>query len=414
MYLTRNNFKDGKVGKNDNQIILLKLYKSNFVNNEWQNATELPFNSNQYSTAHPALSEDEKTLYFASDMPGTFGASDLYKVSINEDGSFGTPINLGASINTPGRETFPFVSDENEIYFASDGHPGLGGLDIFVAKISKDGIFKNIQNIGRPLNSEKDDFAFFMDSKTRIGYFTSNRSGGKGFDDIYKFTELRKLFCEQVLTGTVTDSDTNLPIIDAEVTLFDGDMAKIKTVITDANGSYNFGKVDCDLNFFVRANKTEYQTDELSFKTQKITGNSYFPMIIKKRRVKIEIGIDLANNKFLDIPSIHFDLDKFFIRQDAAFELEKVIALMKSYPTLKIDIRSHTDSRQTAKYNEILSENRAKSTMEWLIKNGISADRLTAKGFGESQLFNQCADGIKCSEKEHEANRRSEFIVISM
>ena len=414
MYFTRNNFKDGKVRKNDNQIILLKLYKANFVNSQWQNATELPFDSDQYSTAHPTLSADEKTLYFASDMPGTFGESDLYKVDIKEDGSFGTPVNLGASINTPGRETFPFVTDENEIYFASDGHLGLGGLDVFVAKIPENGLFKNIQNIGRPINSGKDDFAFFIDTKTRTGYFTSNREGGKGLDDIYKFTELRKLFCEQILSGKVTDSETNLPIANAKVTLFDADMTKVKTENTDANGNYNFGTVDCDFKFFVRADKAEYETIELSFKTQKMTEKSCFPLVLKKRFVKIETGIDLANKKFLDIASIHFDLDKFFIRQDAAFELEKVLFLMNEYPTLKIDIRAHTDSRQTAKYNQILSENRAKSTMEWLVQNGINAERLSAKGYGESQLINHCADNVKCTEAEHEVNRRSEFIVVSM
>lgn len=414
MYLTRNNFKDGKVGKNDNQIILLKLYQSKFVNNKWQNATELPFNSNQYSTAHPALSADEKTLYFASDMPGSFGASDLYKVAINEDGTFGTPINLGASINTPGRETFPFVSDDNDIYFASDGHPGLGGLDVFVAKIPQDGVFKNIQNVGRPINSEKDDFAYYLITKTQMGYFTSNRLGGQGFDDIYKFTELHKLTCEQVLTGIVADSDTNLPIANVEVTLFDSNGAIMKTVNTDANGNYNFGSIDCDLKLFIRASKTEYETNELSVKTGKMSGNKNLPFMLKKRFVKIEIGNDLANKNLLDIPIIHFDLDQFFIREDAAFELEKIIALMKLYPALKIDIRSHTDSRQTAKYNLLLSENRAKSTMEWMIKNGINAERLTAKGYGESQLLNSCSDGVKCTEAEHEVNRRSEFIVVSM
>jgi outer membrane protein OmpA-like peptidoglycan-associated protein len=253
-----------------------------------------------------------------------------------------------------------------------------------------------------------------MDTKMRTGYFTSNRAGGNGFDDIYKFTELRKLFCEQVLSGTVTDSETNLPIAEAEVTFFDADMAQVKTLNTDINGNYNFGTVDCDFKFFVRANKTEYETNELSLKTQKMSGNSYFPMELKKRFVKIKAGIDLANKIFLDLASIHFDLDKFFIRQDAAFELEKVLVLMNAYPTLKIDIRSHTDSRQSAKYNQILSENRAKSTMEWLIQNGISADRLMAKGYGESQLMNLCEDGVKCTEAEHEVNRRSEFIVVTM
>lgn len=414
MYFTRNNFKDGKIGKNKNEVITLKLYKANLVNNQWTNITELPFDNDQYSTAHPALSADEKTLYFASDMPGTFGESDLYKAEIKEDGSYGTPINLGDSINTPGRETFPFVTDENEIYFASDGHPGLGGLDVFVAEIPQDGVFKNIQNLGQPLNSGNDDFAYLIDTKTRTGYFTSNRNGGKGYDDIYKFTELRKLNCEQALTGIVTDLETNLPVADVQITLFDADMTKIKTVSTDANGKYDFDKIECDQKYYVRADKVDYETNELPFTSVKITENIYFPLLLKKRLVKIEEGTDLAGKKFLDIPIIYFNLDKSVVRKDATFELEKIIAMMNQYPKMKVDVRCHTDSRQTDEYNMKLSERRAKSTIAWLVKNGIDTTRLTSHGYGESKLINKCTDGIKCTEEEHQANRRSEFIIVSM
>ena len=143
-------------------------------------------------------------------MPGTLGQSDLFKVSINLDGSYGRPENLGATINTEGRETFPFVSDENELYFASDGHPGLGGLDIYVSKIEKDNTFGEAQNVGAPVNGQQDDFAFMIDSKSRNGFFSSNREGGKGYDDIYKFTETRKLSCEQELTGIITDQENGI------------------------------------------------------------------------------------------------------------------------------------------------------------------------------------------------------------
>jgi hypothetical protein len=188
MYFTRNNYLYGKKGTDSKKITLLKLYKSNFENDKWEDATELPFNSDQYSTAHSALSSDNKTLYFASDMPGTFGQSDLFKVTINSDGSFGTPENLGPTINTEGRETFPFVSDDNELFFASDGQPGLGGLDVYVSKIGKDNSFNEVQNVGAPINSTQDDFAFIIDGKSRNGFFSSNREGGLGFDDIYKLT----------------------------------------------------------------------------------------------------------------------------------------------------------------------------------------------------------------------------------
>ena len=266
--------------------------------------------------------------------------------------------------------------------------------------------------MGQPLNSGKDDFAYIIDTKTRTGYFTSNREGGKGYDDIYKFTELRKLYCEQALTGIITDSETNMPVADSQITLFDADMTKIKTVNTDANGIYDLGTVECDKKYYVRADKVDYETNELPFTTPKIAGNTYFPILIKKRLIKIEEGIDLADKKFLDIPLIYFNLDKSFIRKDAAFELEKILALMNQYPNIKVDVRSHTDSRQTDDYNMKLSERRAKSTIGWLVKNGIDPSRLTGRGYGESQLINKCSDGIKCSEAEHQMNRRSQFIVV--
>ena len=203
----------------------------------------LPFTSDNFSTAHPALSFDEKTLYFASDMPGTLGQSDLFKVQIHKDGTFGKPENLGNKINTEGRETFPFVN-EKELYFASDGHLGLGGLDVFVAKIDENGSFGMIKNIGSPLNSSKDDFGFFMNSETRTGYFTSNRNGGKGNDDIYQFKEIKKLDCEQQLVGIVTDFNTKISIATAKVTLSNAQFQVIKIIYSDENGQFKFD-VEC-------------------------------------------------------------------------------------------------------------------------------------------------------------------------
>ncbi|MDI6051137.1 hypothetical protein QLS31_15015 [Flavobacterium sp. XS2P24] len=178
MYFTRNNFLNGIKGKDDKKVNLLKLYKVSYMQGKWTNIVELPFNSDQYSVAHPALSNDEKKLYFASDMPGTLGQSDLFCASINSDGSFGKPENLGASINTEGRKTFPFISGDNEFYFASDGHPGLGGLDVFVSTIINDSTFDEVQNIGAPMKAKQDDFAFILDIKNRTGFFSSNRDGG--------------------------------------------------------------------------------------------------------------------------------------------------------------------------------------------------------------------------------------------
>jgi outer membrane protein OmpA-like peptidoglycan-associated protein/tetratricopeptide (TPR) repeat protein len=411
MYFTRNNYLDGKKGEDSKKITLLKLYKSTFENDKWSDATELSFNSNQYSTAHPMLNLDDKILYFVSDMPGTIGQSDLFKVAINEDGSFGNPENLGETINTEGRETFPFISDDNELYFASDGRPGLGGLDIYVSKIEKSNTFSDVQNVGSPINGPQDDFAFMIDSKSRNGFFSSNRDGGKGFDDIYKFTETRKLDCQQKLAGIVTDQEERTALANVKVSLFDEKFQFVKENITDDKGQYSF-YVECGKTYYVRAEKLDFETKESIVVIAKATGITELSLAIDKRIKPIGVGTDLA--KTVDIPIIYFDLDKWNIRPDAAFQLEKIVEVMKQFAEMKIDVRSHTDSRQTAQYNLNLSNKRAKSTAEWLLKKGIESSRLTGKGYGEAQLINKCSDGVKCTEAEHQANRRSEFIIVLM
>lgn len=411
MYFTRNNYLDGKQGKDKQQVTLLKLYKATLVEGQWKNVMELPFNSNQYSIAHPALSIDDKTLYFASNMPGTLGQSDLFKVTINDDGTYSVPENLGNSINTEGRETFPFISDDNELYFASDGRPGLGGLDIYVAKIEISNSFSEVQNVGSPVNSSYDDFALLIDSKSRNGFFTSNRVGGKGYDDIYKFTEIRKLSCEQNLTGIVTDMQTAAILAGAKVSLFDEKFQLLKECIADDKGHYNF-EIECAKKYYVRAEKQGYEGKEENISIAKTTGTTDLSLDLEQRIKPIGVGTDLA--KTLDIPIVYFDLDKSAIRKDAAFELEKIVVVMNQYPNMKIDVRSHTDSRQSKQYNDELSDKRAKSTINWLIERGINPARLTGKGYGETQLVNLCSDGVKCTEAQHQLNRRSEFIIISM
>ena len=411
MYFTRNNYLDGKKGKDGNKITLIKIYKASLENDKWTNITELPFDSNNYSTAHPALSPDGKTLYFASDMPGTLGQSDLFKVKINDDGTFGIPENLGNKINTEGRETFPFVNDENEIYFASDGHPGLGGLDVFVSKINPDGTLSEVQNVGENVNSPKDDFAYFIDTKSRRGFFSSNREGGQGYDDIYKFLETKRLTCEQLLYGEITDLNTAELLADAKVTLYDSQFNWISTTTADAKANYSF-TVECGKTYNVRAEKTEYTTKEQKITIANDKGKTYLPIALEKEKCKVTIGDDLG--KCFGIKMIYFDLDKSNIRAEAALDLEKILDVLNQNPTMKLDIRSHTDSRQTFKYNEALSDRRAKATINWLIKNGVNSSRLTGKGYGETQLVNKCADGVKCTEEEHQLNRRSEFIITAL
>lgn len=411
VYFTRNNYLNGKKRTNEADVILLKLYKAEKVNGKWTNISELPFNSNEYNTAHPALSPDDKTLYFASDMPGTRGLSDIFKVAINEDGTYGTPENLGDQINTEGRETFPFVSQNNEFYLASDGHLGLGGLDVFVFKIKEDGTYSTILNVGAPVNSPSDDFSYIIDDATRVGFFTSNREGGKGYDDIYKFKEEVPLpfNCNQTVTGTVVDEETNDMIPNAMVRLFDENMNQVNETFADENGVYNFEDLDCDTKYFVRVDSKDFETIETPIHTEAKPGKLIVDTVLPKKIKKVTTGDDLA--KTFNIKIIYFDLDKSNIRKDAAKDLAKIVEVMKENPTMKIDVRSHTDSRQTNEYNQKLSDLRAKSTIAWMVKNGIDASRLTGRGYGESQLVNKCADGVECSEEEHQANRRSEFII---
>ncbi len=411
VYFTRNNYNKGKRGKNSDKVTLLKIYKANLENGKWVNVMELPFTSDNYSTAHPALSADDKTLYFASDMPGTFGQSDLFKVAINADGSFGTPENLGKQVNTEGRETFPYVTDENELYFASDGQLGLGGLDVFVTQINKDGSYGEIKNVGTPVNGPKDDFAFIIDTKTRFGFFSSNRDGGKGYDDIYKFQETRQLKCEQLLSGRITDKETGLPIANARLTLSDASFKVIKTIYADHEGKYSFD-VECGNVYYVKAESKDYTPNELKAIIPKESGETDLSIELDKPVKQITVGTDLA--KTFGIKIIYFDLDKWNIRPDAAIDLAKIVDVMKQYPNMKVDVRSHTDSRQTHKYNQKLSDRRAKSTIDWMIQDGVAKERITGKGYGETQLVNKCADGVECTEQEHQQNRRSEFIITAM
>lgn|SRR5690554_1748882 len=411
VYFTRHNYLK-KRGYDSDKTTHLKVYRAVLEDGKWKHITELPFNNNQYSVAHPALSLDEKILYFASDMPGGFGGSDIWKVSINDDGSFGTPENLGATVNTKGKETFPFISGENELYYSSNGKLGLGGLDVFVSKITDEG-YEEAVNVGSPVNGAWDDFAFYYDFEKRTGFFSSNRKDGQGLDDIYKFVETRPLIITQSIVGTITDADTGEPVPGAVVNLYDSKENLIGTTTTDENGKYAFGEDLVRGNTFyrIRAEAPGFNIDERSLTTGSVNGYvNVEDFVVKKTKISIVPGTDLA--KELNIPIIYFDFDKSNIRPDAAVELAKLLQVLEDYPELKIDIRSHTDSRGSHAYNEGLSDRRAKSTREWLISKGIEAERLTAKGYGETRLVNHCSDGVWCSKEDHQLNRRSEFIVV--
>ncbi len=418
MYFTRNNY-TGKRRKSDaNGTTKLKLYKASLKNDKWTDIRELPFNSDEYSVAHPALSADESRLYFASDMPGTEGLSDIYFVKVLGENTYGEPINLGKNINTEGRETFPFITEKGDLFFASDGHIGLGGLDVFVAKPSLKGKYKEPYNVGKPINSPDDDFSFILDEDDKIGYFTSNRLGGLGSDDIYAFQQIDDLItnCNQYLKGTVTDAETRALLPGARVTLFNEKLEKLTSTIADKNAKYQL-PIECDEKYVIRAEEGDYKPTELDFASSTVFEFEHNqPLQLRKgapiiNNIKTKVGDDLA--KVLQLNPIYFDFDKDFIRPDAAIELEKVIAVMKEYPKMDIDVRSHTDSRAPFAYNIDLSTRRNKNTIKYIVeKGGISRSRLTGRGYGEIELTNECSDGVDCTEEQHQLNRRSEFIIV--
>ncbi len=413
IYFTRNNFDERKLGRDQKGTTRLKIYRS-YKNAQggWTTPQSLPFNSDEYSVAHPALSPDEKTLYFSSDMPGGKGMSDLYQVAINSDGSFGEPISLGDRINTEGKETFPFISTENELYFSSDGHAGLGGLDVFVTHLDpKDKEESLVVNIGKPVNGPKDDFAFVINDTSKRGYFSSNRDGGKGGDDIYSFleTEDLKSFCEITIAGIVTDKDTNELLPGTKVSILDSDNNVVQSFVVGEDASYT-QLVKCETQYFVRAEKEEYTTEEVLVTTLSETQTMDTPLALEKKIKSADIGDDLA--KILALKRIYFDFDASYIRSDAAIELAKVIEVMKEYPQMKIEVRSHTDSHGSEKYNLYLSDKRAKATVKYMIGKDIAADRLVGKGYGETEPLNDCGDGSNCTKEEYQLNRRSEFIII--
>ncbi len=414
MYFTRNNYTNKKLRRDEEGTNNLKLYRSFRENGLWSVAEELPFNSNEYSVAHPALSPDGKTLYFASDMPGTKGLSDLWSVSINADGTFGTPKNLGENINTESRETFPFISKDGRLFFATDGHVGLGGLDVFVAQIEEDGSVGEAYNAGKPVNSSYDDFGLILNNDKGVGYFSSNRATGLGNDDVYGFTREKKLLtnCGQMITGITKDVKTDQILPMARVQLRDKQNNVITQTTSDVSGAYSFDGIGCDDTYVVRAEKENYDPAEAIIITDTEAGREIKRDLYLKPPVRVNIGDDL--NELLGLQPIYFDLDKSFIRPDAERELIKVIAFMEQFPNSKIDVRSHTDSRANDAYNMALSQRRNTATIDYIVNIGrISRSRLTGRGYGETQLTNRCSNGVNCSEGEHQLNRRSEFIIVA-
>ena len=409
IYYSTNIVKKNKLVIDETKTNNFQIVKGDIVNNKLENPQKVFFDSDDYSVGHPSLSEDGQWLFFASDMPGGIGETDLYYVKIAADGTMSSPVNLGAKINTIGNDLFPFFRN-GKLYFSSDGHYGWGDLDVYESKLLADGSFSDPVNLGAPINSNKDDFAFIIDSSDNYGYVSSNRAEGKGDDDIYSFTK-GKPICNQSISGMAIDRKTKLPLSDVAIMAYNSYSEILGETTTSYEGKYAI-EVPCGKVVKMIAAKPNYSSDEKTVETTKENGaeikdinfelSNYDDLVVKKKGVEK-----------VDVNPIYFDYDKFDITPMAVEELTKVVFIMKKFPNIRIKIESHTDARGKDSYNLKLSDNRAKSTRDYIISQDIDASRIeSAIGYGETRLINKCKNGVKCTEDEHLLNRRSDFIII--
>lgn len=395
--------------ENENQFF---LYTSKKEDGKWSEPVKLPFNNVDYSIGHPSLTDDGKTLYFSSDMPGGYGGSDLYK-STYEGNSWSQPINLGSSINTPGNEVFPHVDKDGKLYFSSEGHRTLGGLDVFVSE-QLAGVWSSPINLAYPLNSSRDDFAILVNEDDSTGFVSSNRSG---VDMVYEYQRIAATF---VLKGIAKKKADNLPIDDVTITLInftDGDTA---IYTTEENGTFRFSLLP-EKNYKVIGEKEGFFTLTEEFATDRSRMEKDIALSFEiDEIIASEEGTGSGNPKdgsataakVYEIGGIYYDYNKSDISPNAQPALDKLAKLLKDNPNVKIEVHSHADSRGSDDYNMNLSNRRAQSVVNYLVKAGVAKANLSSKGFGESQPVNKCIDGVECSEEEHQANRRSEFIVL--
>ncbi|NVJ88292.1 MAG: OmpA family protein [Flavobacteriaceae bacterium] len=400
MYFTRNNHLANQVKTDSLENVLLKIYKARYNGKRWVDIEELPFNSNQYNCAHPALSPDEDYLYFSSDMPGTKGESDLYRVSIS-DNTYGTPENLGAQINTLGRDTFPFITSENVLIFSSDYRKGQGGLDLYYTDLKSTN--KRVYTFSAPINSTSDDFGLVYKVSEGTGFMSSNRKEDNvGSDDIYELSGLTIPKLED-LTVMIKSKKGNDVIGNTSVSLSNENKSVLGT-ITAINNQVSLLDVDPSKEYNLQVNNENYQpyASSLKFKGTNTT------TIYLTEKAPPPAPVDLQ--ELLKLEIIYFDFDKHAIRSDAAIELAKIVEILNRYPVINLEIIGHTDSFGPTAYNERLSARRAASTKQWLVDRGISSDRITTIGYGEKQPINDC-ERNKCTKEQHNQNRRTEFLI---
>lgn len=393
MYFSSESFKEGefeKDKKNRLKMGQVYLYKAGKDGESWSNVKELPFNGKDYSCSNPSISKDGKTLYFSSNMPGGTGGYDIWKVAVNGDGSFGTPENMGTGINTEGNEGFPSVTDSDRLYFASDSRQGFGGLDVFYVDLNKGG---EARNVGAPVNTAKDDFAFSFNDTKKTGFFSSNRDGN---DNIYQAAPI----CATEIAVTVRDAKTGAPLSGSKVSILDEKRNIVETKTSDAGGKVAY-TTDCNRSFTIQATRDGYESG--TFPVAKTAGE---PIAVNADLQPIET---IIQPEAVTLNEIYFEYDKSNITREGAFELDKLVQAMNLHPEMVIMVKAHTDNRGTDAYNMALSERRARSTVQYVLSKGIKRDRISGKGFGESEPKVQCEP---CSEEQHAQNRRSEFLIV--
>lgn len=395
IYFSSESFKEKDGYEKDKSINAklgqVNLYKATMANGKWSNITQLPFNSNTYSTGNPSLSKDGKTLYFASNRPGSIGGTDIWKVAVKEDGTYGEPESLGSKVNTEGEENFPFVTEDNKtLYFASNGRQGFGGLDVFAYDMTKG----ESTNLGKPVNSEKDDFAFSLNAEKNIGFLSTNRSG---VDNIYLATPV----CGVEVTTMVTDAKTGKALANAKVAIVDDKKNVIATETSGANGEVAY-YVECNKAYTIQASRDGYESNT-------------FPVAASKGEArKVEAALNpidvIVTETEVVLKPIFFEFNKSNITQEGAFELDKLVQVLKNNKNMVVLAKAHTDNRGSDSYNLSLSDRRAKSTVQYILSKGISKEQISGKGMGETEPKVDCKEA--CTEEQHAENRRSEFLIV--
>lgn len=403
VYFTRNTYVQKKVKKSADDVVILKICQGIRKDSTFRAITDFPYNSIDYSTGHPSLSKDGNSLYFVSDMPGGQGGTDIYRCK-KENGQWSKPENLGPTVNSAYNELFPLIWQDTVLYFSSEGHYGMGGLDVFSTTMSN-GSWSRPMNMGYPLNTSYDDFGIALSDSGTTGLISSNRNAQNTMqDNIYSFTVNDLRF---TLEGIAVEKASQQPLAGVVVELTNKKTGQKETATTGEDGKFFF-KLNPETEYMVMGSKDSYftNTEQVSTIGKKQSENMF---------VKLKLELEqIIVNKPIVLENIYYDLDKYNIRADAAEGLDKLVGIMKDNPTISIELSSHTDSRAEDKYNMTLSQKRAESAVNYIVSHGISADRIVAKGYGETQLVNGCSNGVECTEEQHQANRRTEFKVTSM